>query len=247
MRVSIVIPVFNEAEGIDACLDHALAQGAADHEVEVIVVDGGSNDGTVDRVRERTKALGEDRIRAVVAPRRGRARQLNYGAREAKGNVLLFLHVDTKLPAVSTNSRGGGSAVAKIVAAVDGGADYGWFTVRIGSDDPRLRFASRIWSARSRLFVSSTGDQAQFFTRDFFFRIGGYPPLDLCEDLAILKFARRQGRHACIDAPVVTSARRWEANGVNRTIMKMFKLRAMYHLGLPNERLAAEWRTLSRG
>jgi len=244
MRVSIVIPVFNEAERIEACLDHALAQSAPGHEVEVIVVDGGSNDGTVARVRARQNELGEDRVRAVVAPRRGRARQLNYGARESKGNVVLFLHVDTQLPG---SDSGGEGAIAKIVAAVDAGADYGWFTVRIGSDDPRLRFASRMWSTRSRLFVSSTGDQAQFFTRDFFFRIGGYPPLELCEDLAILRFARRQGRHACITSPVTTSARRWEVNGVNRTIMKMFKLRAMYHLGLPNERLAAEWRTLSRG
>jgi len=98
MRVSIVIPVFNEAERIDACLDHALARGASGHEVEVIVVDGGSNDGTVERVREREKELGAVRVRAIVAPRRGRARQLNAGAREAKGDVLLFLHVDTQLP-----------------------------------------------------------------------------------------------------------------------------------------------------
>ena len=173
-----------------------------------------------------------------IAPRRGRARQLNAGAREAKGNVLLFLHVDTQLP---------DGAMPRVVEAVDSGADYGWFTVRIASGDPRLRVASRIWSARSQHFVSSTGDQAQFFGRDFFFRVGGYPPLDLCEDLAILRHARKLGRHACIDAPVVTSARRWEANGVNRTIVKMLKLRAMYHLGVRHDRLAAEWRTLSRG
>ena len=238
MRLSIVIPVFQEAERIEACLDHALAQHAPGHDVEVVVVDGGSSDGTMDRVHERQEKVGAERLRGIVAPRRGRARQLNAGAREAKGNVLLFLHVDTQLPE---------GAMARVIEATGSGADYGWFTVRIASRDPRLRVASRIWSARSRLFVSSTGDQAQFFGRDFFFRIGAYPPLDLCEDLAILRHAKKLGRHACVDAPVITSARRWEANGVNRTIVKMLKLRAMYHLGVRHERLAEEWRTLSRG
>jgi rSAM/selenodomain-associated transferase 2 len=239
MRISIVIPVFNEAARIDACLDHAIAQAYTSGPiVEIIVVDGGSNDGTVERARAREERLGPDRVRVVVAPRRGRARQLNAGAREATGDVVLFLHVDTELPS---------DAVTRVARAVEGGADYGWFTVRIDSRDPRLRFASRIWSMRSKLFVSSTGDQAQFFRRDFFFRAGAYPPFDLCEDLAILRHARRIGKHACIDAPVTTSARRWEANGVGRTIAKMWKIRAQYHLGVRHDRLAKEWRALARG
>ena len=239
MKISIVVPVLNEAERIDACLDHALAQAYATGQiVEVIVVDGGSTDGTVARAKEREEKLGPDRIRVVAATRRGRARQLNAGAREAKGDVVVFLHVDTELPP---------DAVTNIARAVDDGADYGWFTVRIASRDPRLRVASRIWSMRSKLFVSSTGDQAQFFRRDFFFRAGAYPPFDLCEDLAILRHARRIGRHTCIDAPVTTSARRWEANGVGRTIAKMWKLRIGYHLGVRPEQLAKEWRALTRG
>ena len=239
MKISIVVPVLNEAERIDACLDHALAQAYATGQiVEVIVVDGGSTDGTVARAKAREEKLGPDRIRVIAATRRGRARQLNAGAREAKGDVVVFLHVDTELPP---------DAVTRIARAVDDGADYGWFTVRIASRDPRLRFASRIWSMRSKLFVSSTGDQAQFFRRDFFFRAGAYPPFDLCEDLAILRHARRIGRHTCIDAPVTTSARRWEANGVGRTIAKMWKLRLGYHLGVRPEQLAKEWRALTRG
>ena len=239
MKISIVVPVLNEAARIDACLDHALAQAYATGQiVEVIVVDGGSTDGTVARAKAREEKLGPDRIRVIAATRRGRARQLNAGAREAKGDVVVFLHVDTELPP---------DAVTRIARAVDDGADYGWFTVRIASRDPRLRFASRIWSMRSKLFVSSTGDQAQFFRRDFFFRAGAYPPFDLCEDLAILRHARRIGRHTCIDAPVTTSARRWEANGVGRTIAKMWKLRIGYHLGVRPEQLAKEWRALTRG
>lgn len=239
MKISIVVPVLNEAARIDACLDHALAQAYATGQiVEVIVVDGGSTDGTVARAKAREEKLGPDRIRVIAATRRGRARQLNAGAREAKGDVVVFLHVDTELPP---------DAVTRIARAVDDGADYGWFTVRIASRDPRLRFASRIWSMRSKLFVSSTGDQAQFFRRDFFFRAGAYPPFDLCEDLAILRHARRIGRHTCIDAPVTTSARRWEANGVGRTIAKMWKLRLGYHLGVRPEQLAKEWRALTRG
>ena len=239
MKISIVVPVLNEAARIDACLDHALAQAYATGQiVEVIVVDGGSTDGTVARAKAREEKLGPDRIRVIAATRRGRARQLNAGAREAKGDVVVFLHVDTELPP---------DAVTNIARAVDDGADYGWFTVRIASRDPRLRVASRIWSMRSKLFVSSTGDQAQFFRRDFFFRAGAYPPFDLCEDLAILRHARRIGRHTCIDAPVTTSARRWEANGVGRTIAKMWKLRLGYHLGVRPEQLAKEWRALTRG
>ena len=239
MKISIVVPVLNEAARIDACLDHALAQAYATGQiVEVIVVDGGSTDGTVARAKAREEKLGPDRIRVIAATRRGRARQLNAGAREAKGDVVVFHHVDTELPH---------DAVTRIARAVDDGADYGWFTVRIASRDPRLRFASRIWSMRSKLFVSSTGDQAQFFRRDFFFRAGAYPPFDLCEDLAILRHARRIGRHTCIDAPVTTSARRWEANGVGRTIAKMWKLRLGYHLGVRPEQLAKEWRALTRG
>ena len=239
MKISIVVPVLNEAERIDACLDHALAQAYATGQiVEVIVVDGGSTDGTVARAKAREEKLGPDRIRVIAATRRGRARQLNAGARESKGDVVVFLHVDTELPP---------DAVTNIARAVDDGADYGWFTVRIASRDPRLRVASRIWSMRSKLFVSSTGDQAQFFRRDFFFRAGAYPPFDLCEDLAILRHARRIGRHTCIDAPVTTSARRWEANGVGRTIAKMWKLRIGYHLGVRPEQLAKEWRALTRG
>jgi len=239
MKISIVVPVLNEAERIDACLDHALAQAYATGQiVEVIVVDGGSTDGTVARAKAREEKLGPDRIRVIAATRRGRARQLNAGAREAKGDVVVFLHVDTELPP---------DAVTRIARAVGDGADYGWFTVRIASRDPRLRFASRIWSMRSKLFVSSTGDQAQFFRRDFFFRAGAYPPFDLCEDLAILRHARRIGKHRCIDAPVTTSARRWEANGVGRTIATMWKLRLGYHLGVRPEQLAKEWRALTRG
>lgn len=239
MKVSIVIPVFDEVERIEACLDRALAQAqAAGPAVEVIVVDGGSADGTLARVKAYEERLGPDRLRVIVATRRGRARQLNAGARAAKGDVVLFLHVDTELPP---------DAVVRVGRAVEGGADYGWFTVRIASRDPRLRFASRIWSMRSKLFVSSTGDQAQFFRRDFFFRAGAYPPFDLCEDLAILRHARRIGRHACIDAPVTTSARRWEANGVGRTIAKMWELRVKYHLGVRPDRLAKEWRAMARG
>lgn len=239
MRLSIVIPVLNEATRIEECVERAHAQGRSSaQEVEVIVVDGGSSDGTVERARALADRLGPDVIRVIVAPRRGRARQLNAGAREAKGDVVVFLHVDTDLPH---------DAASRIARVVHDGADYGWFTVRIASNDPRLRFASRIWSLRSRVFVSSTGDQAQFFRRDFFFRAGAYPPFDVCEDLAILRHARRIGRHACIDAPVTTSARRWEANGVGRTIAMMWRVRAMYHLGVRPERLAAEWRSLSRG
>ena len=222
-RVAVIVPVLDELAELPA-LGGELARwqraGA-----EVIVVDGGSTDGTRD-------ALAKLDVRVVDAPR-GRARQMNAGARATSAPILLFLHADTRLP---------DGALDAIAAAIDGGAGGGCFRVRIDSRDRRLALAAAIINMRSRLIASATGDQAIFVRRDLFERLGGYRELALCEDLDLVGRLRRQARFALADGAVVTSARRWHGHGVVRTIALMWTLRLGYHLGVSPNRLARWYR-----
>lgn len=147
--------------------------------------------------------------------------------------MLLFLHADTDLPE---------GALRRVGAAVAAGADVGCSRVRIDARDPRLRLASRLISLRSTLLVSGTGDQALFFRRAFFEALGGVDDLPLFEDMRIVGRARGRGRWVCLGPPVRTSARRWEAHGVARTMATMLALRGLYHLGVPPARLARLYR-----
>ena len=225
--VSVVVPVLDEEAAIDRLLGRLRHAGDA----EIVVVDGGSRDRTVERAEK------HEGVR-VIRGERGRARQMNLGAREASGDVLLFLHADTTLPE---------GAVDRVLGAVRRrGADFGCFTVKIDSEDLRLRIASRMISARSRLIPSSTGDQAQFFRRDFFFSLGGYPEVPLFEDMMIVGLAARRGKYVCVDGPVRTSARRWHTHGISRTMITMLALRTLYHLGVDPQTLAKFYATHPR-
>jgi rSAM/selenodomain-associated transferase 2 len=228
-RISVVVPVLDEVRRIDALLG-ALSPDR-EPEVEVIVADGGSRDGTLDRVRATPWA------QLVEAPR-GRARQMNAGARAATGEALLFLHADTTLPA---------GALDRLRDTLDAGADFGCFELTIESRDPRLVVASTMISLRSRLIPSATGDQAQWFRRAFFWRLGGFPDLPLFEDLSLVGAAAGRGRYACVPLRVGTSARRWQAHGVSRTMARMLLLRGLYHLGVDPAVLARFYATHPRG
>ena len=177
----------------------------------MIVADGGSDDGTA-----RLAAGLCDRV--VVAPR-GRASQMNAGAREARGDILLFLHADTRLP--------GNFILGKHV--------WGRFDVRIEGRHWLLPVVAWSMNLRSRLTGIATGDQAIFVRRDAF---SGFPELPLMEDVEFCKRMKRRSRPACLRARVVTSGRRWESRGVARTIFLMWKLRLLYALGTPPEKLA---------
>jgi rSAM/selenodomain-associated transferase 2 len=221
MAVSIIVPVLDEAPAVEALLAELDRWPAA----ERVLVDGGSSDGTFTRL---SAAASRHGLTVLCSPR-GRAAQMDAGARAATGQVLLFLHADTRLPE---------HALEHVAAAVRDGAVGGCFRVRICSDDLRLRAASAIISARSRLVGSATGDQAIFVRRDVFERVGGFGPLPLFEDLELVRRVRAHGRFTCVPATVDTSARRWHGRGVTRTIALMWALRLGYHLGLSPARLA---------
>jgi rSAM/selenodomain-associated transferase 2 len=220
-RVAVIVPVLDELRQLPA-LAGDLAR-LRDAGAEIVVVDGGSRDGT----RAALATLG---LTVVDAPR-GRATQMNAGAAATRAPVLLFLHADSRLP---------DGALAAVADVIDGGAAGGCFRVRIDSRDPRLTLAARIINLRSRLMPSASGDQAIFAARAAFERIGGYGELALCEDLDFVRRLSRQGRFVCLNDEVATSARRWQAHGVTRTIALMWALRLGYHLGV-SPRLLARW------
>nr|WP_314623607.1 TIGR04283 family arsenosugar biosynthesis glycosyltransferase [uncultured Noviherbaspirillum sp.] len=218
MQLSIVIPVLNEAAGIDAMLLRLapLRRNGA----QIIVVDGGSEDGTA--------ALAAAHADTVLSSPRGRASQMHAGALAASGDALLFLHADTMLPPHA------GERVAQALRS----HAWGRFDVALDADGPAYRMIAAMMNLRSRLTSIATGDQAIFMRRAFYQAAGGFPPLALMEDIAFCKRARRLARPACLRDKVVTSARRWEKNGVWRTVFLMWQLRLAYFMGADPEALA---------
>jgi len=220
--LSIVMPVLNEGEHIVASL-RALAPLRA-FGAELIVVDGGSSDSTL--------ALCRDQADAVLSSPRGRALQMNAGARAAAGRVLLFLHADTALP----------DAACTLIAQAAAHSAWGRFDVQIEGRSVLLPAVARLMNLRSRLTGIATGDQALFVRRDVFEAVGGFPQQPLMEDIELSKRLRRISPPACLRAKVRTSGRRWDSRGAWRTIVLMWRLRLLYWLGVSAERLAAAYR-----
>lgn len=214
------MPTLNEAGGIAAALADLAPLRNRGH--EVIVVDGGSDDGT----RERARGSAD---RVLAAPR-GRANQMNAGAALARAEVLLFLHADTRLPA---------NADAQILQGLSSsGRAWGRFDVRIEGKSALLPLIARSMNLRSRATGIATGDQAMFVRREAFARAGGFPPLELMEDIALSRALKRVSRPLCLAGKAVTSGRRWEQRGVLRTMLLMGWLRLQFFLGAAPARLA---------
>ncbi len=224
LRLSIIVPVLNEAGGIESNL--ASLTGLRRAGCEVIVVDGGSADDTLARAAPLCD-------QAIDAPR-GRAAQMNAGAFAARTGLLLFLHADTRLPP---------GALDAIEAVTRGNAlAWGRFDVRLDSPRASLALVGAMMNLRSRLTGIATGDQALFMTREAFEAVGGFPAIALMEDVAISTLLSRLARPACLRLKVLTSARRWETRGVLATIVLMWRLRLAYFLGASPEALARRYR-----
>ncbi|MFQ6059072.1 MAG: TIGR04283 family arsenosugar biosynthesis glycosyltransferase [Anaerolineae bacterium] len=215
--VSIIVPVLNEAKVIESLLEHLLG---LEGEHEVIVVDGGSSDDT---------AAIASRYVKVISSERGRARQMNAGAREARGEVLLFLHADCRLPA---------GAIRGIEAALaDPACVGGCFTLSLGEEGLIYRLISLLSSLRMRLTGRMTGDEGIFVRREIFVRMGGFPEIALMEDWEFSRRLRSYGRVKQLPLKITTSARRWKKCGLWRTIWLMQKIKILYALNMPPEKL----------
>lgn len=210
--ISIIIPALDEATTIASTLRHL--QRFQENGHEVIVVDGGSQDGTPG-----VATAFADR---VLKASRGRARQMNAGAAAARGAVLWFLHADTLAPA---------DALDQIMAMHGRGYRWGRFDVRLSGQALLLRVIAGAMNHRSRLSGIATGDQGLFVDRALFEALGGYADQPLMEDVELSRRLKRRERPACLPGPLTTSARRWERHGLWRTIALMWRLRLAYFLG----------------
>jgi rSAM/selenodomain-associated transferase 2 len=220
MSLSIVIPCLDEAGVLRATLDsvaNARRRGA-----EVIVADGGSRDDTVAIAR-----AGADSV--IVAPR-GRAAQMNAGAAAASGDVLFFLHADSRPP------RDFDLAIADGLKKT--GRAWGRFDVRIVGRHPLLALVSLLMNLRSRATGIATGDQGLFVRRAMFDAIGGYPAIALMEDVALSRALRACGRPLCLRPRMTTSGRRWDDRGFATTVLLMWRLRYAYWRGADPQELA---------
>lgn len=224
MQLTIIIPALNEAACLPGLLERLAplrARGA-----EVIMVDGGSTDGTLELA---TRAG----IRAIRAER-GRARQMNAGAALAHGDVLLFLHADSSLPSTADE------LIA--TALTRDGRVWGRFDVNIEGRALMLPVVAWLMNRRSRLSGIATGDQAMFMARSAFDSVGGFPDQPLMEDIEMSVRLLGLSPPVCLSDRVTTSGRRWEVRGVWRTIFLMWRLRWAYWRGAPASELAGKYR-----
>ena len=220
--LAIVVPVYQEVETLNRQWPLFGSLGAD----ELLFVDGGSNDGTVDVLRHSGFRW------LATAP--GRALQMNAGAQACKSDILLFLHVDTEVSE---------SHLYDIKRAMQDQAVVGGrFDVELSGGQLAFRLIERMINLRSRLSRISTGDQAMFVRRSLFEQLGGFPDLPLMEDIAFSRRLKSAGRISCLRRPVLTSSRRWQQHGIMRTVWLMWKLRLLFWLGVPADRLAEHYR-----
>ncbi|HEY0782539.1 MAG TPA: TIGR04283 family arsenosugar biosynthesis glycosyltransferase [Thermoanaerobaculia bacterium] len=214
--LAVVIPTLDEEAALRRNLPRVVP-----HADEVVVADGGSTDGTLAVARE----LG---ARIVCGPA-GRGGQLTRGARATDASVLLFLHADTVLP---------DDAFAQVRGAIAQGASGGGFRVRFDSDRALLRFGSRLVNLRTRLFHLPLGDQAQFVARAVFDELGGFRDWPILEDLDFARRLRRRGSTVVLPGPALTATRRFDEQGVVRTVATNWLIWSLFFAGVSPRRLA---------
>lgn len=221
--ISIIIPTLNEGQVIESCLRQLSGMRCRGH--EVVVVDGGSDDDTLDRARPLADI--------VTQHKKGRARQMNAGAELASGEIYLFLHADTLLPV---------EADKMILECVELYSDcWGRFDVKLSGTHWLFRVIGFLMNSRTRITGIVTGDHGIFVSRKWFDTIGGYEEIDLMEDISLSKRLKKLGHPVNLKASVITSSRRWEENGILRTTYKMWRLRLAYAIGVNPDHLVTQY------
>lgn len=221
-ELSIIIPTLNEADQIGQTLWPL--QSIRRRGVEIILIDGGSRDHTLE--------VAEPLVDQLVQTRASRALQMNLGAELATGRILLFLHADTQLP---------DDAYEAILQKMELPHVWGRFDVSLSGEQPMLRMVENLMNVRSGLTGIATGDQAIFVSRHAFFAVGGYPNIPLMEDIAISKRLKKIAFPVCLRQRVVTSSRKWETQGIFKTITTMWWLRLLYFIGVKPDYLHARY------
>jgi rSAM/selenodomain-associated transferase 2/rSAM/selenodomain-associated transferase 1 len=221
-RISVIIPALNESSVIEKTMTTLLKC----EQVEIIVVDGGSRDNTI----ELAKSYGATVLSTVPS----KAVQMNAGAAHASGDVLLFLHADTCLPEKFDE---------KVLTAVTrNGFSAGAFTLGIDTDSPWMRFIERAANWRARFFQMPYGDQALFVSRNFFNDVGGFPEIPIMEDFELIKRLKRKGRIIMLPESVRTSSRRWQNIGIFKAWLLNQMIVIGYYIGVSLPRLARWYR-----
>ncbi|NEQ72848.1 MAG: glycosyltransferase family 2 protein [Okeania sp. SIO2C9] len=223
--ISIIIPVLNEVSTITQTI--STAQTAKDKDIEIIVVDGGSNDGTIELI----KCLNIQVISSVP----GRATQMNCGAKIARGKILLFLHGDTLLPSNFDRMLEEILVKPKIIA--------GAFELSIRGTKKSLRIVERMVNWRSRYLQMPYGDQGIFLPAKIFQEIGGFPEIPIMEDFELIRQLKKRGKIAIVPTPVFTSGRRWQKLGILKTTLINQIVIIAYLLGVSPKRLARFYRS----
>jgi rSAM/selenodomain-associated transferase 2 len=211
--ISIVIPALNEADAIVATL--VPLQTLRKQGFELLLADGGSSDETV--------ALAAPLVDTLIQCEKGRALQMNAGAKKASGQWLLFLHADTQLPKPLSHWFDTLETTQSC---------WGFFPIRLSGESIFFRWIERAINWRSKLSAVATGDQCIFVRREPFFKVGGYQNIPLMEDVALSKALRKLSSPLIFSSPVISSSRRWEQYGVFRTVLLMWRLRLAYFLGV---------------
>lgn len=228
--ISIIIPVLNEAQMIKSTIQRL--QENSRLKIEIIVVDGGSQDDTAVIVQQ----LG---VKMINVPGGGRGIQMNAGAKIAQGEILLFLHGDSQLPAKFADL---------IVQTLKSpGIIAGAFELRIDSNNSSLRWVEIFVKLRSHLWSLPYGDQAIFMTKQVFEDLGGFLNLPIMEDFELVQRLKRQGKIAIAPAAVITSARRWQKLGVWQTTLINQFIILGYYLGISPLKLRDFYRGRSIG
>ena len=221
-KISIIIPVYNEAESIEGFLQGLQVFRQYGH--EIVLIDGKSEDDTA--------SLARPYVDRMISSHRGRAQQLHLGAKMATGQVFLFLHADTQLPELADEL---------ILRSLGSGFYWGRFNIRLSGSSFLFRIIEKMMNWRSCMTGIATGDQALYMTKMIYQDVGGFPQIGLMEDIELCTQLSKWTKPDCLKQAVVSSSRRWENNGIVRTVFFMWKLRLQYYFGVSADKLQSKY------